>query len=65
MKYLELIKESNEELQERYELVAERVAELAENREDILEAEIDMESLTKFRNYFTVHRDWDSFVFEK
>ena len=41
------------------------VAELTENREDILEAEIDMESLTKFRNYFTVHRDWDSFVFEK
>ena len=31
MKYLDLIKESNEELQERYELVAERVAELAEN----------------------------------
>ena len=41
------------------------VAELTENREDILEAEIDMESLTKFRNYFTVHRDWDSFVIEK
>ena len=31
MKYLELIKESNEELQERYELVAERVAELAKD----------------------------------
>ena len=41
------------------------VAELTENKEDILEAEIDMESLTKFRNYFTVHRDWDSFVIEK
>lgn len=31
MKYLDLIKESNEELQERYELVAERVAELAKD----------------------------------
>ena len=40
------------------------VAELADE-EDILEAEIDMESLTSFRNYFTVHRDWDRFVIEK
>ena len=40
------------------------VAELTDE-EDILETEIDMESLTKFRNYFTVHRDWDSFVIEK
>lgn len=31
MKYLELMKESNEELQERYELVTERVAELAKD----------------------------------
>ena len=31
MKYLELIKESNEELQERYELVTERVGEIAQN----------------------------------
>ncbi len=31
MKYLDLIKESNEELQERYELVAERVAELSKD----------------------------------
>ena len=31
MKYLELIKESNEELLERYELVSERVAELAKD----------------------------------
>ena len=31
MKYLELINESNEELKERYELVAERVAELAKD----------------------------------
>lgn len=31
MKYLELIKENNEELKERYELVAERVAELAQD----------------------------------
>ena len=34
MKYLELIKESNEELQERYELVVERVAELAQDASD-------------------------------
>ena len=34
MKYLELIKESNEELKERYELVAERVAELAQDASD-------------------------------
>ena len=34
MKYLDLIKESNEELQERYELVAARVQELAENAEE-------------------------------
>ena len=40
------------------------VAELADE-EDILETEIDMESLTSFRNYFTVHRDWDRFVIEK
>ena len=37
------------------------VAELTGDKEDILEAEIDMESLTIFRNYFTVHRDWDDF----
>ena len=41
------------------------VAELTDNREDILETEIDMESLTSFRNYFIVHRDWDNFVIEK
>ena len=34
MKYLELMKESNEELKERYELVAERVAELAQDASD-------------------------------
>ena len=34
MKYLELIKENNEELKERYELVAERVAELAGDASD-------------------------------
>ena len=34
MKYLELIKDSNEELQERYELVAERIAELAKDARD-------------------------------
>ncbi len=31
MKYLDLIKESNEELQERYELVSQRVSEIAED----------------------------------
>ena len=34
MNYLELIKESNEELQERYELVAQRVAEIAQDASD-------------------------------
>ncbi len=34
MKYLELIKESNEELKERYELVTERVAELADDAKE-------------------------------
>ena len=34
MKYLELIKESNEELQERYELVVERVAEIASDAKE-------------------------------
>ena len=34
MKYLELLKENNEELKERYELVAERVAELAKDASD-------------------------------
>ena len=34
MKYLDLIKENNEELQERYELVVERVAELAKDASD-------------------------------
>ena len=41
------------------------VAELTDNKEDILETEIDMESLTSFRNYFIVHKDWDDFVIEK
>ena len=34
MKYLELIKESNEELMERYEVVTERVAEIAADAKD-------------------------------
>lgn len=42
MKYLELIRESNEELQERYELVAERVREIAQ----------DAESTGKYADYF-------------
>ena len=37
------------------------VAEINGDQEGILEAEIDMESLKSFRNYFTVHRDWDDF----
>lgn len=37
------------------------VAEIEGDKEAILEAEIDKESLTSFRNYFTVHRDWDKF----
>lgn len=41
------------------------VAEIIEDKEDILETEIDKESLTSFRNYFTVHRDWDKFLIEK
>ena len=42
MKYLEMIKESNEELQERYELVVERVAELAQ----------DASEAKKYADYF-------------
>jgi len=42
MKYLELIKESNEELQERYELVTERVKELAN----------DASEAKKYADYF-------------
>ena len=38
-----------------------RTKDLTGDKEDILEAEIDMESLTSFRNYFTVHRDWEDF----
>lgn len=34
MKYLELLKENNEELKERYELVTERVAEIAQDASD-------------------------------
>ena len=37
------------------------VAELTGDKEDILEAEIDMESLVSFRNHFTVYKDWDDF----
>lgn len=37
------------------------IAEIEGDKEDFLEVEIDMESLTRFRNYFTVHRDWDHF----
>lgn len=35
--------------------------EIAGDKEDILEFEIDKESLDSFRNYFTVYNDWDSF----
>jgi len=37
------------------------IAEIEGDKEDILEVEIDKQSLTDFRNYFTVHRDWDKF----
>ena len=37
------------------------VAEIAGDKEDILEAEIDMESMSSFRNHFIVHKDWDDF----
>lgn len=37
------------------------VAMIEGDKEDILEVEIDKQSLTDFRNYFTVHRDWDKF----
>ncbi len=37
------------------------IAMLEGDKEDILEVEIDKQSLTDFRNYFTVHRDWDKF----
>ena len=37
------------------------VAEIIGDKEGILEVEIDKESLTSFRDYFTVHRDWDTF----
>ena len=37
MKYLELIKEQNEELKERYELVSERVAELAADAKEAIQ----------------------------
>ena len=38
------------------------VAELNGDSEDILEVEIEKKPLTDFRNYFTVHRDWDNFL---
>lgn len=37
------------------------VAEIDGDKESVLEVEIDKESLMSFRNYFTVHRDWDKF----
>ena len=38
------------------------VAELNGDDEDILEVEIEKKPLVDFRNYFTVHRDWDKFL---
>ena len=38
------------------------VAELRGDKEDILEIEIDKQPLMDFRNYFTVHKDWDNFL---
>lgn len=37
------------------------VSEIEGDKEDILEVEIDKQSLTDFRNYFIVHRDWEKF----
>lgn len=37
------------------------VSTIEGDKEGILEVEIDKQSLTDFRNYFTVHRDWDKF----
>ena len=45
MKYLDLIKESNQELQERYELVAERVNEIAQ----------DAKETGKYEDYFQIY----------
>lgn len=38
------------------------VAELRGDKEDVLEIEIDKQPLIDFRNYFTVHKDWDNFL---
>lgn len=37
------------------------VAQIEGDKEDILEFELDKESLYKFRGYFTVYNDWDKF----
>lgn len=51
MKYLDLIKESNEELQERYELVSQRVAEIAE---DASESGVYAECFQKMAQYLVL-----------
>lgn len=37
------------------------IAQIEGDKEDILEFELDKESLDKFRGYFTVYNDWDKF----
>ena len=51
MKYLELLKESNEDLKERYELVTERVAELAQ---DASEAGVYADYFKRTANYLVL-----------
>lgn len=37
------------------------IAEISGDKEGIVETDIDKESLTDFRNYFTIGQDWDNF----
>ena len=54
MKYLELIKENNEELKERYELVAERVAELAQDASDAGKYADYFEKVSKTTDFYAL-----------
>ena len=38
------------------------LVELKDDKEDVLEVDIDKKPLTDFRNYFTVHKDWENFL---
>lgn len=37
------------------------IAEISGDKEGIIKVDIDKESLTDFRNYFTISQDWDNF----